>query len=69
MTQSSCQRNLWGDIWAGAVCRCGCWVRGAVAVHVRAKLCPHTGSLELFTFLQQFSIKTFGYLQNIMSMF
>ena len=24
---SSCGENLWGDIWAGAVSRCGCGVR------------------------------------------
>ena len=40
-----CGENLWGDIWAGAVSRCGCGVRcaGAGAVHVRANFCPHTG--------------------------
>ena len=40
-----CGENLWGDIWAGAVSRCGCGVRcaGAGAVHVRVNFCPHTG--------------------------
>ena len=27
---SSCRENLWGDIWAGAVSRCGCGVRERV---------------------------------------
>ena len=43
----SCGENLWGDIWVGAVSRCGCGVRcagaGAGAVHVRARFCPHSG--------------------------
>ena len=38
-----CGENLWGDIWAGAVSRCGCGVRcaGAGAVHVRVRFYPH----------------------------
>ena len=39
----SCGENLWGDIWAGAVSRCGVRCAGAGAVHERARFCPHSG--------------------------
>ena len=51
----SCGENLWGDIWAGAVSRCGCGVRcaGAGAVYVRARFCPHSGVWFLFCLVLQ----------------